>query len=626
MMEYDIIVIGAGHAGVEAALASARLKHKTLIITIDSSKIASMPCNPSIGGPAKGIVVREIDALGGEMAKAADKTALQIKLLNSSRGPAVWALRSQADKIAYSKYMHKIIHEQENLTILEGMVKEILIKNNIAYGVIMNDDTIINAKKVILTTGTYMEAKVLQGKNVKNEGPDGQKGSYGISKQLAKLGFKIIRLKTGTPARVHKDSIDYSNATLQSGTDLPLAFSFSTKEFKPLSEQLPCWLIYTNENTHKLISENLNESAMYGQVVDSVGPRYCPSIEDKIVRFSDKPKHQIFLEPESVELDTIYIQGFSTSMPMDVQEKMLKTLPGFENVKVLKWAYAIEYDALDPLQLNLTLETKLVKNLFCAGQINGTSGYEEAACQGLMAAINAHCQLANKDPFILARNEAYIGVLIDDLVTKGTQEPYRLLTSRAEYRLLLRNDNAEERLKYYGYKIGLVIDKEWKEYQQVCELQQKVINDLKNTNFTIESLIQKKLLENNLTLLSKTTSAYNLLRRPEISINFLEEYINSIKNLTQNQKTSVDIKIKFSGYLERQEKHVQKQLKLQRKQIPQDINYEDVDNIALEAKQKLKEVRPITVAQAARISGINPTDIEMLLFYLKTKYPKQKQN
>lgn len=620
-MVYDVIVIGGGHAGVEASLAAARMGHKTLLITLDKTKIALMPCNPAIGGPAKGVVVREIDALGGEMAKAADKTALQIKLLNSSRGPAVQAIRVQSDKIAYSKYMQNVIMNEKNIEILEVMVEKLLIKNNILKGIILQDKKVIYCKKLILTTGTYMEAKVFRGKEVKNEGPDGQKGSYGISKQLLELGFKVIRLKTGTPPRIHKDSINYDNMQLELGTNLNLAFSSTTKHFLPLEMQWPCWLIYTNHNTHKIINDNLHRSPMLSGKFNSVPTRYCPSIEDKIVRFSDKPRHQIFLEPESKDLETIYIQGFSTSMPIDIQEKMVHSLPGLENAKIINWAYAIEYDAIDPIQLYPTLETKMIKNLFTAGQINGTSGYEEAACQGLIAGINASLQINEKNPLILKRNEAYIGVLIDDLVTKGTEEPYRLLTSRAEYRLLLRNDNAEERLMQYGYEVGLISVKRWKEYQEVVKKQLEVINILQTTRFTPKSLLQKDLISNNFTILKEGISGWDLLTRPEINLNFLVKYIQIINELNENQKTNLEIKNKYSGYLEKQEKIVLMNQKLEQKQIPSDIDYNDVDSIALEAREKLKKINPITVGQASRISGVNPADIQMLLVFLKKKYP-----
>lgn len=620
-MVYDVIVIGGGHAGVEASLATARMGHKTLLITLDKTKIALMPCNPAIGGPAKGIVVREIDALGGEMAKAADKTALQVKLLNSSRGPAVQAIRVQSDKIAYSKYMQDVIKNEKNLEVLEIMVEKLLIENNILKGIVLQDKKVIYCKKLILTTGTYMEAKVLRGKEVKKEGPDGQKGSYGISKQLFELGFKVIRLKTGTPPRIHKDSINYDEMQLELGTNLNLAFSSTTKHFLPFEKQLPCWLIYTNDNTHKIISNNLHQTPMYSGKFNSTPTRYCPSIEDKIVRFSDKPRHQIFLEPESKELETIYIQGFSTSMPIDIQQKMVHSLPGLENAKILNWAYAIEYDAIDPIQLYPTLETKMIKNLFTAGQINGTSGYEEAACQGLMAGINASLQINKKEPLILKRNEAYIGVLIDDLVTKGTEEPYRLLTSRAEYRLLLRNDNAEERLMEYGYKLGLISIERWKEYQEIARKQLEVTNILQTTRFTPKSLLQNDLINNNFTILKEGISGWDLLTRPEIHINFLAKYIPIINELNEHQKINLEIKNKFSGYLQRQQKMVLMNQKLEQKQIPSDIDYNDVDSIALEAKEKFKKINPLTVGQASRISGVNPADIQMLLVFLKKKYP-----
>jgi tRNA uridine 5-carboxymethylaminomethyl modification enzyme len=465
MNDYEIIVVGGGHAGVEAALAAARLGKKTALINLYKDKIAMMPCNPSIGGPAKGIVVREIDALGGEMAKAADATSLQMKLLNSSRGPGVWALRAQSDKIEYSKYMLQKVEEQKNLTLVSGVVVDITLDDdNKVNGIVFQDGSFLKCQAVVLTTGTYLSSRVLRGSERIEEGPNGEITQKLLSERLKEIGIKTKRFKTGTPPRVKKDSVDLSDAKLEPGTDKKISFSFSTKTFTPVDEQEPCYLIHSTDETKKIIEENLDKSAMYSGEVDSVGPRYCPSFEDKIVRFNSKVEHQIFLEPESVHMDTWYVQGFSTSMPIEVQDKMLRSLPGFKNVVVDKWAYAIEYDCIDPTQLKLSLELQLVKNLFCAGQINGTSGYEEAAGQGLIAGINAVRKLDNLEPLILRRHEAYIGVMIDDLINKGVVEPYRLLTSRAEHRLLLRNDNAELRLKKYGHDIGLISEHEWKDY------------------------------------------------------------------------------------------------------------------------------------------------------------------
>lgn len=556
--DYEIIVIGAGHAGVEAALSSARAGHKIAIITLDKTKIALMPCNPSIGGPAKGVVVREIDALGGEMAKAADATALQMKLLNHSRGPAVWAIRAQSDKIAYSQYMQNAINKQENLTILEVMVQSLIIEENTAKGVILENGEKITSEIVILTTGTYMTALTLQGHNKKTEGPDGQRTSNGISEQLKIVGFNMIRLKTGTPPRIKKNSIDFDKTNIELGSDLPLAFSHETKNFLPLAKQLPCYLLYTNDKTHTIINNNLDKSPMYNGEAQGTGPRYCPSIEDKVVRFADKPRHQIFLEPESLALDSIYVQGFSTSLPIDVQDKMLRTLPGLENCEVLKWAYAIEYDAFEPTQLWPTLETKLIKNLFSAGQINGTSGYEEAACQGLIAGINAHLKIKKEKPLILKRDEAYIGVLIDDLVTKGTVEPYRLLTSLAEHRLLLRNDNAQTRLIKYGYQVGLVSEQRWSQFNIQQTLMSNIVEKLKTIKVSPNSEVAKYIINNNLgPIPDNHIIAYELLKRPGVKLSMFTSQLPLINDLQYHELMELEITIKYSGYINQQLKMAQ---------------------------------------------------------------------
>lgn len=629
LYHYDVIVIGAGHAGVEAALAAARLNHKTAIITLDKNKIALMPCNPSIGGSAKGIVVREIDALGGEMAKAADATALQMKLLNNSRGPAVWAIRAQSDKIAYSKYMKNVIEKQENLTIIENLVEKLLVNDKQEiFGVQFEDGQKLLSKIVILTTGTYMSSLTLQGFTKKSEGPDQQKTSNGISLQLKELGFQLVRLKTGTPPRLLRDSIDFSKTKVELGSDLPLAFSHQTKTFLPFNQQLPCYLLYTNEKTHEIINNNLDKSPMYNGTISSKGPRYCPSIEDKVVRFADRPRHQIFLEPESTLLNTIYVQGLSTSLGVEEQDKILRTLPGLENCQVVKWAYAIEYDALDPTQLWPSLETKVIKNFFTAGQINGTSGYEEAACQGLIAGINAHLKLINQEPLILKRDEAYIGVLIDDLTTKGNgYEPYRLLTSLAEHRLLLRNDNAQTRLIKYGYQIGLVSLSQWNEFNDKQDLMRIIENKLKVIKIKQNSDFANYLIKNHqITIPDNSISCYELLKRPEIKLTCFQSLIEEINNLDYHQLLELEISIKFIGYIDQQRKMAEQMLNLETKQIPNDINYDLVDNITLAAKEKLKKIRPLTVGHASRISGISPSDVQMLLFFLKNKYPYLNKN
>lgn len=619
---YDIIVVGGGHAGIEAALAPARMNQKTLLVTSNFNNVGSLPCNTSIGGPAKGIIVREIDALGGQMGKSADKTYLQMKMLNTAKGPGVQSLRAQADKQAYPRYMQEVLKQQKNLDILEAMVEDLIVENDYVKGVILADGSKIAGKIVILTTGTYLRAEILCGDQKHASGPDQQKESKFLSTRLKELGFRIQRLKTGTPPRVEINSVDYSKTSLQPGTDAKLAFSYQTKDFVPIEEQLPCYLTYTNEKTHQIINDNLHRSSMYGGYVSGVGPRYCPSIEDKVVKFSDKPQHQIFLEPESKEMNTIYVQGFSTSLPHDVQEEMIRTIPGLENCKILKYAYAIEYDAIDPLQLWPSLETKIIKNLYTAGQINGTSGYEEAAGQGLIAGINATLKNQHKEPLILKRDEAYIGVMIDDLVTKGTEEPYRMLTSRAEYRLLIRHDNADQRLMKYGHDVGLVNNEVYQEYLDKMKGIFDEIDRLDTIRFTPKHPINEVLEQLGSTRLTEGISAKELIKRPELDYQKILPFVEGPK-LSEEQTKRVTILIKYKGYIDKAMRQAAKQKKMEEKRIPDDINYEDVSNLALEAKQKLSMIRPLTIGQASRISGINPADISVLLIYLKQKYNEE---
>lgn len=619
-MKYEVIVVGGGHAGCEASLAAARKGHKTILITGNIKNIADMPCNPSIGGSAKGIVVREIDALGGEMGKNADKGQLQMKMLNNKKGPAVQALRAQADKITYPKEMLATLKKEPNLTIHEALVEDLIVENQEIKGVILENGEPVLGQAVILTTGTYLKADIMVGDTRHREGPHGERPSQHLSDNLRKLGFKIIRLKTGTPQRIDKKTIDFSKTKVEYGSEQKYTFSFDYEPNYQLKDQIPCHLIYTTPKTHQIIRENLHKSSMYGGLNDitGIGPRYCPSIEDKIVRFSDKERHQLFLEPESLYYDDIYIQGFSTSMPHDVQEKMVHSLPGLENAKILKYAYAIEYDAIYPTQLKLSLETKLIENLFTAGQINGTSGYEEAACQGLIAGINASLKLEGKEPLILKRNEAYIGVLIDDLVTKGVIDPYRLLTSRAEYRLLLRHDNADLRLREYGYQVGLISEIQ---YQKLQHKKQEIKN-------AIEYLKTHKLIpteETNRFLKSVDSSPikdgitlYDLLRRPEIKIEHLKKFYElSFDNAVLEQ---VEIEIQYEGYIKKALHEAEKMVDLDNKKIPEDIDYEKIHNLASEAKQKLNEIRPTSIGQALRISGVNPADISLLMVYIKKEY------
>ena len=620
-MKYEAIVVGGGHAGCEASLALARKNHKTLLITGSIKNIADMPCNPSIGGPAKGIVVREIDALGGEMGRCADKGAIQIKMLNTKKGPAVQALRAQEDKNIYPKEMLKTLQKEEYLDIKESLVEHLIVENNKIKGVILEDNTTIEADVVVLTTGTYLKGMILIGDKKTPGGPHGEKDSKFLSTDLKKLGFNILRLKTGTPPRIDIDSIDYDKTNIEPGDDKELTFSFDNKAYYDYKNQTPCHLIYTNENTHNIINEHLKESSMYGGYVEGVGPRYCPSIEDKVVRFSDKERHQLFLEPESNIKDdpeygnTIYIQGFSTSMPEYVQEEMVHSLSGLENAKILKYAYAIEYDAIDSRQLKQSLETKLVEGLFTAGQINGTSGYEEAAGQGLIAGINAALKLEKKDPLVLKRNESYIGVLIDDLVTKGVKDPYRLLTSRAEYRLLLRHDNADIRLRDYGYQIGLIKEEKYQKFLTKKKQIEEIYKILKETRITPKKETNKKLELMKTTPLKDGISLYELLKRPEITIENIKEFLDL--DYSYEVLEQVEINTRYEGYINKALKDAEKMLNLENKLIPENINYEDIPNIASEAKQKLSEIRPTSLGQASRISGVNPADISILMVYLR---------
>lgn len=614
-MKYDVIVVGGGHAGMEACFSSAHMGLNTLLITLNKKMISNMPCNPSIGGSAKGIVVREIDALGGMMGKGADLGCLQMKMLNTGKGPGVQCLRAQEDKLDYPKIMQNFAENCPNLTILEGMVDDLLCEDNKVVGVkIQNKE--IRSKAVILTTGTYMESVILRGHKVTSQGPDGEKPSLGLSPNLKKMGIKIVRLKTGTPQRIKKDSIDFSVLEPQYGTDEPLKFSFEESNIVPFEKQIVCYLTYTNSKTHEIIRKHLDESAMYGGVVTGVGPRYCPSIEDKVVRFSDKPRHQLFLEPESTHTDLIYLQGFSTSMPEEVQVEMVHSLKGLEHAEIVKYAYAIEYDAIDASEYDYTLEVRKYPGLYVAGQICGTSGYEEAAALGLMAGINASLKILGKDPLILRRDQAYIGVMIDDLVSKGTKEPYRLLSSRAEYRLLLRSDNADIRLTPIGYHIGLINDDRY----------QKFLNKLSNINQAKEILdyIHMGMKEDFVEFMKEKgypdykggPTASEILRRPEISIEEMMRFVQ-LPSLSEEEKEEVEIIVKYEGYIEKAKKDALRLSKLEEVKIPEGLDYLHMEGLRLEARQKFDVVRPRTIGQASRISGVNPSDISMLLFHIK---------
>lgn len=612
--DYDVIVVGAGHAGCEAALAAAKMGAKTLMLTLNLDMIAYMPCNPSIGGPAKGIVVREIDALGGAMGKVIDQSYIQMRMLNTRKGPAVRALRAQADKQVYPKKMKYMLENEPNITLKQAMVNELIVEDGVCKGVITETNAAYYAKAVVITTGTYMRGKVLIGELEYESGPNNQRVAKRLPEQLEELGFELVRFKTGTPPRVNSRTIDYSKTEIQPGDDEPLSFSYETTEY--VTDQIPCWLTYTTKESHEIIDENLHLSSMYSGMMKGTGPRYCPSIEDKIVRFHDKPRHQIFLEPEGRETEEVYVQGLSTSLPENIQVELLRSIPGLENAEMMRPGYAIEYDAIEPTQLKPSLETKLIEGLFTAGQINGTSGYEEAAGQGLMAGINAALKVQGKEPFILDRSQAYIGVLIDDLVTKGTREPYRLLTSRAEYRLLLRHDNADLRLTELGYELGLISEERYAKFKQKVKMIEEEKKRLYKTIVKPSDEVQQKLEAIGSSPLKEAIRAYDLLKRPEMTYAHVEEIIGS-SDLPRDVKEQVEIQIKYEGYIKKANEQVERMRKMEDKKIPENIDYDAITGLASEAKEKLKKIQPISIGQASRISGVNPSDISILLVYIE---------
>lgn len=612
---YDVIVIGAGHAGSEASLAAARMGAKTLMITINLDMIAFMPCNPSIGGPAKGIVVREIDALGGEMGRNIDKTYIQMRMLNTGKGPAVRALRAQADKFAYQHEMKKTMENEPNLTMVQGMVERLIVEDGVCTGVVTMTGAEYRSKTVVITTGTFLRGEIILGELKYSSGPNNQQPSIKLSEHLEELGFDLVRFKTGTPPRIHSDTIDYSKTEIQPGDEIPRAFSYETTKY--ITDQLPCWLTYTNETTHEIIDQNLHRSPMFSGMIKGTGPRYCPSIEDKVVRFNDKPRHQIFLEPEGRNTQEVYVQGLSTSLPEDVQHKILKSIPALENAKMMRAGYAIEYDAVVPTQLWPTLETKVVKNLFTAGQINGTSGYEEAAGQGLMAGINAGRRALGKEEVILSRSDAYIGVMIDDLVTKGTNEPYRLLTSRAEYRLLLRHDNADLRLTELGYELGTISEERYNRFVAKKEAIEAEVNRLRSIIIKPSEEVQALIRSLDGSELKDGIRASDFIKRTEITYEHIHQLIPAEVELDSEVTEQVEIQIKYEGYIEKSLQQVDRLKKMEDKKIPENIDYDAITGLATEARQKLKNVRPLSIAQASRISGVNPADISILLVYIE---------
>ncbi len=615
--KYDAVVVGAGHAGCEAALALARLSLNTIVFTVSVDSIAMMPCNPNIGGTSKGHLVREVDALGGEMGKNIDRTFIQSKMLNKSKGPAVHSLRAQADKKEYSYTMRKVLENTDHLTIRQGEVTELIVEDNVLVGVKTNTGTIYHCKVCVLCTGTYLKARCITGNVSTYTGPNGLQAANYLSESLEKNNIQIRRFKTGTPARMDGNTVDFSKMEPQYGDEKIVPFSFTNKAEDLEREQVKCWLTYTNEKTHEIIMDNIDRSPLYSGYIKGTGPRYCPSIEDKVVRFSDKPRHQVFIEPEGNYTNEVYIGGMSSSLPEDVQEKMYRTVPGLEHAKIVRNAYAIEYDCIDSLELLPSLELKKIKGLFSAGQANGSSGYEEAAAQGLIAGINAARKVKGEEPVIIDRSQGYIGVLIDDLVTKGTNEPYRMMTSRAEYRLLLRQDNADERLTKIGYEVGLIDEERYRLFCEKYDMIQKEINRVKNTFVGNTEKVQNLLERYNSTLLPSGSSLAELIKRPELSYEILEEIDEKRPKLPEDVAEEVNINLKYEGYINRQMKQVEQFHKLERKKIPSDIDYSKVGSLRLEAIQKLTDVQPESVGQAARISGVSPSDISVLLVYLE---------
>lgn len=614
--KFDVIVVGAGHAGCEAALAAARMGCSTLLLTLSLDTIAYMPCNPSIGGPAKGHVVREIDALGGEMGRTIDKTHIQMRMLNTGKGPAVYALRAQADKVLYQREMKRVIESEPNLTLNQGMVERLVVEEGICTGVITRTGAHYSAKTVVLTTGTYLRGRVIIGDLSYESGPNNQQPSLELAAHLRDLGFEIVRFKTGTPPRINSKTVDTSKMEIQPGDEEPRAFSYETTEY--ITDQLPCWLTYTNEKTHQYIRDNLHRAPMYSGVIEGTGPRYCPSIEDKIVRFADKGRHQIFIEPEGRETLEMYVQGLSTSLPEDVQEDLLRTIDGLEKAEMVRTGYAIEYDVIVPTQLWATLETKHVQNLYTAGQLNGTSGYEEAAGQGIIAGINAALKAQGKDPLILDRSQAYIGVMLDDLVTKGTNEPYRLLTSRAEYRLLLRHDNADLRLTEVGYNIGLIPGERYQRFVAKREAIEHEIERLRNTRVQPTKEVQAVLSEAESPEITQVMELANLIKRPELGYHHIAKISPAPEVISSDVGTQVEIELKYEGYIKKSLQQVEKMKKMEEKRIPQWVDYAKIAGISSESREKLTQIRPTSLGQAARISGVNPADISILMVHIES--------